>query len=255
TLVVTNDSLLAYRFLNRVANQFTYRLPMWQASDRTGTASMFVEDTWTRNRLTLQAALRYDRAWSFSRAEGNGTDVTSRFNAAAITFARTEGVNAFNDITPRFGVAYDIFGTGKTAIKFNIGHYLAPATNDSRYTLNNPAQTTKIVTTVSRTWADTNGNFVVDCDILNPAPQAGAGRDTCGSITGNSLNFGKSGNNVALVNDAMLHGWGVRPNDWQWGINLQQELMPRVSLDVGYNRRWWGNFYVTDNLAVAPEDY
>jgi hypothetical protein len=31
--------------------------------------------------------------------------------------------------------------------------------------------------------------------------------------------------------------------------------MPRVSLEVGYNRRWWNNFTVTDNLASAPSDY
>ncbi|MEP7307570.1 MAG: TonB-dependent receptor [Acidobacteriota bacterium] len=261
TQTMTNDSLLAYRFQNRIPNQFTYRLPMWQVGDRTETASMYVEDSWTRGRLTLQGALRYDRAWSFSPAEGNGTTVASRFNAAAITFPRTDGVNAYNDLTPRFGAAYDVFGTGKTAIKFNLGHYLAPATNDSRYTLNNPAATAKIVTSVARTWADSNGNFAVDCDILNPAAQSGAGRDTCGEVTGNSLNFGKTGNNVAQVNEAMLHGWGVRPNDWQMGLNVQHELMPRVSLDVGYNRRYFhwreagGQGSVTDNLLVGPSDY
>jgi len=52
-----------------------------------------------------------------------------------------------------------------------------------------------------------------------------------------------------------LGGWNIRPNDSQWGVNLQQELMPRVSLEVGYNRRWWSHFNVTDNLAVAPSDY
>jgi len=260
TLIVTNDSLLAYRFQNRVPNQFTFRLPNWTAADRTGTTSIFVQDTWTRKRLTVQAALRYDRASSFSPAEGNGTTTVSRFNAAAISFPRTEGVSAYNDLTPRLGVAYDVFGNGKTALKFNIGHYLAPATNDSRYTLNNPAQTTKVVTTVARNWSDTNGNFAVDCDPLSPAATVGntTTRDTCGAITGNSLNFGKTGDNVARVNPAILHGWGVRPNDWQWGINLQQELMPRVSLDVGYNRRyfhWRGQGTVTDNTLVGGADY
>jgi hypothetical protein len=31
-------------------------------------------------------------------------------------------VDAYNDITPRMGVAYDLFGNGKTAIKFQMGH-------------------------------------------------------------------------------------------------------------------------------------
>ena len=82
---------------------------------------------------------RYDRAWSFTPAEHNGTELTSQFNAAPITFPRTPGVDAFNDITPRFGVAYDVFGNGKTALKFNLGHYLDAATNDSEYTSNSPA--------------------------------------------------------------------------------------------------------------------
>ena len=31
--------------------------------------------------------------------------------------------------------------------------------------------------------------------------------------------------------------------------------MPRVSLDVQFARRWYGNFRVTDDLAVTPADY
>jgi hypothetical protein len=36
---------------------------------------------------------------------------------------------------------------------------------------------------------------------------------------------------------------------------VQQELIPRVSVEVGYSRRWWGNLTVTDNLAVGPSDF
>jgi hypothetical protein len=38
-------------------------------------------------------------------------------------------------------------------------------------------------------------------------------------------------------------------------VDFQQELVPRVSLDVNYNRRWFGNFTVTDNQALSPIDY
>src|SRR5205807_1591467 len=110
------------------------------------------------------------------------------------------------------------------------------------------------LTPVSRNWTDTNGNYIVDCDILNFAAQTVVGGDVCGSVTGNSLNYGKPGTSTR-VNPALLNGWNVRPSDSQFGINLQQELAPRVSLEVGYNRRWWNNFTVTDNTLVGPSDY
>jgi hypothetical protein len=251
TTIRTNPTLLAYRFLNGVPNRITYRLPNFQESDRTVTQALFVQDSWTRRRLSLQGALRYDRASSYSPAEGNGTTETSRFNPAPIQFERTAGVS-FHDLSPRVGAAYDVFGNGRTAVKFNLGRYLDAATNDSIYTDNNPAS--RIVSDADRNWQDDNRNFVVDCDILNPAQQSTPGGDTCAAATGDALNFGRSVVST-VVNPDVLHGWGKRPYDWQWGINLQQELMPRVSLEVGYNRRWWGNFTEEDNRAVGPSDY
>src|SRR6185503_122480 len=50
-------------------------------------------------------------------------------------------------------------------------------------------------------------------------------------------------------------GWGVRPYDWQIGGSIQHELVPRVSVEAGYNRRWWGNFFVTDNVLTTASDY
>ena len=48
-------------------------------------------------------------------------------------------VAGYNDITPRLGAAWDVFGNGKTALKANWGAYLQNATNDENYTANNPA--------------------------------------------------------------------------------------------------------------------
>ena len=47
----------------------------------------------------------------------------------------------------------------------------------------------------------------------------------------------------------------VRPSDWYFGASVQQQLLPRVALDIGYNRRWFNGFFVTDNLNVGPADF
>jgi hypothetical protein len=258
---VRNDSLLSYRFNQGRPNQFTMAIPEWRTADRTSVAAFFVQDTWTRGRMTLQGALRYDRAWSYSPggAEFNGTPVTSRINPQPISFERTASVDAFNDITPRFGFAYDVFGNGRTAVKFNMGHYLDAATNDSAYTRNNPAG--RIVSTLSRGWTDSNSNKVVDCNLLNFAAQgptaAGANNspDVCNAITGNDLNFAGTSGTLTQVNPDTLKGWGVRENDWQWGLTVQQELLSRLSLEVGYARRWFQGVTVTDNQNRTPDQY
>jgi hypothetical protein len=252
---VASQTQLEYRFNNGIPNAVSYYLaPRWEQNDRTETTSLFAQDQWTRGRLTLQGGIRYDRAWSWAPADGNGTTLTSRFNPQTISFPETVSVKGYNDITPRMGAAYDVFGNGKTAIKVNLGKYLQAATNDENYWANNPAGRT-VTTVLNRAWIDGNHDFTVDCNLLNPAAQSTPGGDTCGAVTGASANFGNLNPNLTTVNPAILQGWGVRPYDWQFGASVQQQLAPRVSLEVSYNRRWFGNFFVTDNLLTSASDY
>jgi hypothetical protein len=54
---------------------------------------------------------------------------------------------------------------------------------------------------------------------------------------------------------AVLSGWGLRPYSWDFTATLQQQLAPRISVEVTYARRMYGNFLVTDNRAVGPADF
>ncbi len=82
--------------------------------------------------MTLQGALRFDRAWSWFPADKNGAPLGVAVQCRHRSASReTDGVTGYNDITPRMGMAYDVFGNGKTALKVNLGKYLTVATNQS----------------------------------------------------------------------------------------------------------------------------
>ena len=70
----------------------------------------------------------------------------------------------FQDITPRWGVAWDVFGNGKTAIKYSQGKYLDGLQVGGIYTAANPARR-RTVNNLHRAWTDANGDRRVDCDL------------------------------------------------------------------------------------------
>jgi hypothetical protein len=243
---------LAYRFNNGVPNRLTQRITPWQQGNRTRYDGFYVQDQWTRGRMTLQGAMRYEHAWSFFPEGKSGLLEDSVFGGAAYTLPAADGVKGYHDIAPRMGMAYDLFGDGKTAIKVNLSKYWQSANNEGNYTTANRAAT--FAQTTDRSWTDGNRNFVPDCDLTNRDRQdnLASGGDLCGAWE--NQNFG-SIVTATTLNPDVLEGWGVRPYDWQFGVSLQQELLPRVSAEIAYNRRSWGNFFYTDNRAVGPQDY
>jgi hypothetical protein len=242
----TNDQFIAYRVNNGVPNRVTQQINSIPVRQRVRDDAFYAQEQWTVGRMTLQGALRFDRAWSFFPEVTVGP---VRFLPTAVTYERTEGVNSYKDITPRAGVAWDLFGTGKTSLKVNVGRYLQAAQNGLAYGALRP--TGRLSTTTNRTWTDRDADFVVDCDLMNPASQSAA-VDFCGAT--DNVNFGK---NVFTsdLDPVLREGWGVRPGDWQIGASIQQELLPRVSVEVGYTRRWLDNFTVVDNVLNEASDF
>ena len=243
--VVPNPTSVAY-----------FLTPGFDFSDRTEMNAIYVQDQWTMGRLSLQGALRYDHVTAWAPGDKQGSEQTSRFNPQPIRFDTTDSITGYNDFNTRLGLAYDVFGTGRTALKANFGRYLAAATTDGIYSANNPAL--KLVTNASRSWTDNDKDFVVDCDLLNvgaQSPTTTGSVDTCAAPTGANRNFGNLDTSLVQIDQDITHGWGVRPYNWQFGVSVQHEVLPRVSVDVGYNRRWWGNFFVNVNTLVGASDY
>ena len=63
---------------------------------------------------------------------------------------------SYDDITPRWGVAWDVFGNGKTSVKWNMGKYLQAAGFGGLYTEYNDAR--RSTNQLTRGWHDLNGD-------------------------------------------------------------------------------------------------
>ena len=236
---------------NGATTSLTLFAPVRYLTRMNADIGIYGQDQWSIGRATFNLGLRYDHLESSNRptsVEGNAFVPARQFGGGQVV--------DWNDISPRIGIAYNLFGDGKTAIKFTLGKY-PQGQSIQLAQANNPIALS--VLTATRTFTDRNGDFVPDCDFNNTAANG-----ECGALS--NVNFGKNNTNATTFDPKMLKGWGVRGYEWESSLSMQHELFPGVSVDAGYFRRKAGNFayeagnialaagYV-DNLAVTPADY
>src|SRR6185295_1279019 len=136
------------------------------------------------------------------------------------------------DLQPRFGVSYDVFGDGKTAAKFFVGRYVTTFNTVDEWVSYSPAGLGHFITQDTRGWTDGNHDYKVDCNLLNAAANG-----ECGP--GNPF-FGKPFSPLT-VDPATTSGWNTREHSWDLSAGVTQQIAPRVSVEVNYIHRSWGN--------------
>ncbi|HEX8029654.1 MAG TPA: TonB-dependent receptor [Vicinamibacterales bacterium] len=128
------------------------------------TTSIFVTDTWTIDRLTLNLGVRYDR---YGASLPEQTLPAGRFVPATVTFSERSNVILFNHLVPRVGGTYDLAGDGRTVLKANWGRFaFNPGVNLADAV--NPNTSTQYAVW---TWNDSNGDKVYqDNEKVGTAP-------------------------------------------------------------------------------------
>ncbi|MEO8258744.1 MAG: TonB-dependent receptor [Acidobacteriota bacterium] len=245
---------ISYTFNQGVPTFVTqYAAPITARSEENHDFGAFAQDTWKLSRATLTGAIRYD--WfktSFpEQTIGPGPALVGLENRN-IHFPAQDNTD-WKDLTYRSGAVFDLFGNGKSAVKVAANKYLLGQTlNALGAATTNPVNAMQTFT--SRSWSDSNSNFAVDCNLASPLAQnlSASGGDNCGQIAQSTFGTTIPG---ATFDKDLLTGWGHRASNWEFSAAIQQQLHPRISIDVGYYRRIWQNFPVVDNVLAAASDF
>jgi hypothetical protein len=240
-----NDSQLRYYFTNGVPTAVTVNLDQAsQQEQQQGMFALYAQDRWTIGRLSLQGGLRFEHLTDHFPQQQMGPNYLV---PTPIIFPEQDGPLHQKELLPRFGASYDVFGNGKTAAKFFLGRYATTFNTVDEWANYSPAGLGHFVSQdMQRGWTDTNQNYRVDCNLLNAAVNG-----ECAA--GNPL-FGKSVSALA-VDPATTSGWNTREYSWDLTAGVTQQIAPRVSVEVDYVRRSWGNLPATINRAWTPADF
>ena len=229
---------ISYRYNGGVPFQVVqWRSPKYYRIRTAPLMGFYGQDQWTLKRLTLTAGLRFDYLSAYAPAET--LPAIPEFRLPSLDLPEVKNVPKWETLTPRVGMAYDMFGNGRTAIKAAIGKYNETESNGLAIA---SAPSNAIASQTLRSWTDTNGNRIPDCDLGSSAANG-----ECGAWL--TPTFGQK-IPATTYDPNMLVGFNKRNYSWQTSVTLQQELVKNVALNVGYFRTWYGNQRITVNRAL-----
>jgi Carboxypeptidase regulatory-like domain/TonB-dependent Receptor Plug Domain len=186
---------------------------------------LYAQDRWSFNRLSINGGLRLE--WLNSGADAQDVGA-GRFVPARHFDAVNDAPDFFN-LSPRVGIAYDLFGNAKTALKFSAGKYSTPLTTSLARQLNPLAITTQAIP-----WSDPNRDGIVQDSELD--------------LTRLPSNFGTR--QVARLDPDLK-----RETNTELMLGVQHELMPRLAVFANWFRRSYADKRVIDDLNRGFSDY
>jgi carboxypeptidase family protein len=239
-------------------NQVTLQLPTDRLLGWKADSGLWANDKWTFNRATVTAGLRFD--W-FIGYVGTSKILTNPW-VSATTFSEIHDTPNWKDVSPRLGVAYDLFGNNKTALRASVARYMDDQTVGFATTAGPLGRITSSQVLV---WTDNNrDNSIFNADgsvedvDFNPNapidPTTGLRQNELAPVPGSST-FGTQVFSTR-IDPNIGSGFGKRGYSWEINAGAQHELTSGVSASATYFRRLLGgNALFTQNLNAGPTTF
>ncbi len=248
----TNIDLSQYTNLGgpitfNTANSVIIRNTPVQSEERLNAdLGIYGQDTWTMNRLTLSAGLR----WEYLKSQVvSQTAAAGRFVPARTAPDNVDLPN-WKDIAPRFQVVYDLFGNGKTALKYSLNRYNAAQTTSLAAGFN----PLRAITSSAIPWTDLNNDGIAQGQRNWDA--SGTIKSDCVYRTaGCEIDLSQLPANFGLLSDAGVYGGYPRTYTMESAIQVDHELRPRLSVSGALFHTWFKNQTTTIDSNRTPNDY
>jgi hypothetical protein len=233
---------LAQNYVNHVPSTVTvYNTPVQDMGHVDRDLGIYVQDSWTIKRLTLNPGVRVE--W-FTSGMRDTVSKQGRFAPARFFVAQPDLPNWGPDYAPRFSAAYDLFGDGRTALKASASKYNTQFTRGYFNRYANAA-----VFSESRNWFD------VDL-IPGTSTRSGIVKATDNDGIAQDSEIGPSSSaNFGTRSDRNPAPDLRRVFNWEYTASVQHQLMPNVSVTGAYYHRKFDGLEVTDRANISLSDY
>ncbi|MEO7271097.1 MAG: hypothetical protein ABIX28_13840 [Vicinamibacterales bacterium] len=206
--------------------------------------SIYAQDSLSHQRFSFNLGIRYDRNHDQVLAADIPANPILPALLPAVSFGGVDPGIVFNNFSPRLGVTYDVFGTGKTILRGNYARYYGQVGTGGVASQVNPVNTV----TVRYPWVDLNGDRFVQAAEVQPT-------------NGNFANFqARAGNWDASNPTAVGTKNHIDPdlkNDTtdELIIGGSREIGRGFAIDASYIWRRYDNFQSTFTDGVTSADY
>src|SRR4029077_2171517 len=112
---------MTYTFNNGVPSRINVQNGPANQSLRFNKIGIFAQAQWVYPRMAVNAGLRFDN--HIGSTEGGLTTGPNAYAGLQTWPGITDAPN-WKDLSPRLGLAYDVRGDGKTAIKYTVSRYV-----------------------------------------------------------------------------------------------------------------------------------